>query len=298
MTLQFFESVVSSFEEMGRVPLPQLAAANRQARTMLARSCGSYIGLRLAEKFARPSLDEAPSAANGEEESKFIDTELSQLTIRVQTGRMPFEREATLPFDAALLELEDLLDLSRLVKDDDASVVPFYAAVVNAWLFPQGSLDGSAREVERDLHFLWGTSISIERCLRRASGRLSGLRLEGITLLAADLSDVDLSFVNFGHSDLSKVILSRAKLVCTDLSHASLQSTLFDGTNLTDADLSNADFGEGDKDIQRARFEKADFTGTNWNDVMASQNNAFWKYVEQFPEPKNRPSCKDPRSRK
>lgn len=121
------------------------------------------------------------------------------------------------------------------------------------------------KEVLR-LHKMWqnGEAGGKRAVLRNAD--LSYVKLCGVNLNGADLSDADLRgavLTNAGlcRTNLSGANLSEADMSCADLSHAGLRRTNLVDADLYDADLNNADLSEAD--VSGADLGFADLSGAS-----------------------------------
>jgi uncharacterized protein YjbI with pentapeptide repeats len=100
---------------------------------------------------------------------------------------------------------------------------------------------------------------------------LSGARLSRANLFGADLSGADLSHANLiaaelRSTDLSGADLSRADLIYADLSHADLSHANLTGADLSGADLSHANLTGAD--ISQVRLMETVFGNTNLTTVQ------------------------------
>ena len=138
--------------------------------------------------------------------------------------------------------------------------------------------------------------------------------LAGANLTGADFSSHDLSFVNFGPSelpdpgtyftnltdaDLSGANLHYARFDYANLSDADLSGAYLDGANLSNANLSGANLSGAD--LNGAIFYDVDFTGANLTgaslETSVSSMNCLFGCPSQLPsdyicEPD--PNCSEP----
>jgi uncharacterized protein YjbI with pentapeptide repeats len=134
---------------------------------------------------------------------------------------------------------------------------------------------------------------------------LSGAYLVGVKLIVADLSEADLSGADLVEAKLIIADLSEANLSGVFLHRADLHRANLSGANLHRADLSGANL-DGAKNLSNQQiksacfWEKAIYTGTEWNrrekrwilvDEKANQNKIEEIRQDKTSDPKDPPNC-------